>query len=994
MRDESCTAEVKRMEETNNTSAYSDIFKHIEEIRNAKEQGKLVIFVGAGVSANSGLPSWEGLIKDFAEKLGYDVRKDSDAKEHFCSDEYLKIPQYSYNKNQDEYLQLLEAHFGADAINDKKPNLIHELIFKFSPAHIITTNYDPLIEKCDSSNRGYYTVVSSDKELLERGKSAKRLILKMHGDYKDLENIVLKEDDYLRYEQKRALTSTFIKSLLVNHTFLFIGYSINDYNFKQIIDWIEYLSEQVKAERDKMPTHFVIKTGSSHIQEYDKKYLKQKRIELLNANDLPESYIEESNAETLLTLADAKQLYAAMNAVVDPVADISILGSTETLLKRLRVFDDFKYIPYSSLIKALNLDDAYSEQVVLENKNDETEKDILLGWHRLRLSKTSEALFSLLKQACDAKKEINDFFLNAYFFDMYIPGGFPKVHDDSYKFSPSLSVGDEATDETDDLFLLYLNNEYPTLLKQANDSSCQRTKAYYNMLCFRRARIGDDIAENLKSLAYSTEQQSAFMRLLDKMNWFLFTCSLSIRHSMPDEFKKARQAVIEYFESLAESEQNAFAYIYDWIINSNSSQLTLECSEQLEKQESFYSNPGVSKTNPYDEVNKIAGKALCLYNFIKLNHVILDNFSDVKRLLWVFARAVLITYKPQDNASANDIFAFTTAAETTPVRIDEFTLDIIVKYSQYKLLREYIIKHRLSGFRFSSNNNAVRKLANLCASKELLAFGDFDEYFKNFCTLLRRCELSEEDEAQILNAIDNFQSDFLKPLFKDALNNGHQREFIKELLLLLANFKHKQVYVCETICGYIALVQDDKKASMAKFLVDNIYDNSFQLLKDKMLGLVAENEGFFAPYDKLVLMVNEFFKISENDISNIKSEVINISQKQSNVLQMSPDYDKAYIELCLVLVLLGKIEDISFLEAAREKYPFLNCVLQPESFDISAIDFKTSLWRKFFENDEYREKLLSVNDNRERIKESLVRTLNNGNAGHGENQVFYRHFWR
>ena len=1011
------------MEETNNTSAYSDIFKHIEEIRNAKEQGKLVIFVGAGVSANSGLPSWKELVKAFAEKLCYTNRKD-----HFCSDEFLKIPQYLYNSNRDEYLKLLKAFFGADATNDKIPNPIHDLIFKFSPAHIITTNYDPLIEKCgtpnrdysevdsndettandnthtgynESSNRQYYAVVSSDKELLEKGKSAKRFIIKMHGDYKDLENIVLKEDDYLRYEQKRALISTYIKSLLVNHTFLFIGYQINDYNFKQIIDWIEYLSEHNKAVRNKLPTHYVIRTGDSGIQEYDKRYLEQKRIELLNPNDLPESYIEQSNATNLFANSHAKQLFAAMNAVIDPVADISILGSTETLLKRLRAFDDFKYIPFPSLIrildlmKAIDLENVHHRDVILEsNHDDESEKDIILGWNQLQFTQKGEDSFSLLKRACETKPEIQSYFLNAYIYGMYMPKDGVGLQRDYYKFATSESkegAENKTVDETYELFALYLNNEYSTLLERANNSACQRTKAYYNSLYSLKAR-NDDIAETLESLAYSMEQQSALMRLLDKMNWFLFSCNHIRRYNAPNEFKQARHALIEYFESISESEKSAYAYIYDWIINSKSSQTILQCVMQLEKQEAFYSNLGSPKSNPYDEVSKIAEKALCFYNFIKLNLVMIDDFSDTTQLFWVYARAVLITYKPQDKAS--EMATLITAAETTPVRIDEFTLDIIVKYSQYKLLREYIVNHRLSEFRFSSNNNAVEKFVNLCTSKELLAFRDFDEYFKNFCILLRHCELSEEDEVQILKAIGNFESDFLKPRFEDALSNGRQIEFINELLLLLANFKHKQAYVCETICGYIALVQDDKKATMAKFLVDNVYYNSFQLLKDKILGLVAESEGSFAPYDKLLLMVNEFFKISENDINNIKSEVINISQKQSNGLQMYPDYDKAYIELCLVLILLGKIEDISFLEAAREKYPFLNCVLQPESFDIATINFKNSLWREFFENAEYKEKLLSVNDNKEKIKESLVRTLNNGNAGHAENQIFFRHFWR
>jgi len=56
------------MGETTNkiSSASMRIFNQIEEIRNAKEQGKLVIFVGAGVSANSDLPSWEELVQAFA----------------------------------------------------------------------------------------------------------------------------------------------------------------------------------------------------------------------------------------------------------------------------------------------------------------------------------------------------------------------------------------------------------------------------------------------------------------------------------------------------------------------------------------------------------------------------------------------------------------------------------------------------------------------------------------------------------------------------------------------------------------------------------------------------------------------------------------------------------------------------------------------------------------------------------------------------------------
>ena len=43
----------------------------IKEIQKAQEDDRLVIFVGAGVSKNSGVPAWWDLIKKFADELGY-----------------------------------------------------------------------------------------------------------------------------------------------------------------------------------------------------------------------------------------------------------------------------------------------------------------------------------------------------------------------------------------------------------------------------------------------------------------------------------------------------------------------------------------------------------------------------------------------------------------------------------------------------------------------------------------------------------------------------------------------------------------------------------------------------------------------------------------------------------------------------------------------------------------------------------------------------------
>ncbi len=60
----------------------------IKNLVEAMNDDELIIFVGAGVSANSGLPSWSELIKELKSELslGDDVN------------DYLKIAQIYYNK--------------------------------------------------------------------------------------------------------------------------------------------------------------------------------------------------------------------------------------------------------------------------------------------------------------------------------------------------------------------------------------------------------------------------------------------------------------------------------------------------------------------------------------------------------------------------------------------------------------------------------------------------------------------------------------------------------------------------------------------------------------------------------------------------------------------------------------------------------------------------------------------------------------------------------
>ena len=86
-----------------------------------------------------------------------------------------------------------------------------------------------------------------------------KYIIKMHGDVLHPETIVLKEKDYLDYSQNHVLIELFVKALLADHTILFLGYSLNDYNIKLIISWINYLrSQNGLIDKDKKIGYIVL----------------------------------------------------------------------------------------------------------------------------------------------------------------------------------------------------------------------------------------------------------------------------------------------------------------------------------------------------------------------------------------------------------------------------------------------------------------------------------------------------------------------------------------------------------------------------------------------------------------------------------------------------------------------------------------------------------------------------------------------------------------
>lgn len=211
---------------------YQELFKRIIE---ASQTESLTFFVGAGVSKLSDAPKWSELIDAFSDSLG------RDKKQNYSNEEYLSIPQmyyYSIDQDEDQYYNFINQCFGSKKL---VPNAIHKMLLDLNPHAFITTNFDDLLETAASENCQSFKVVACDDEISEI--NGNRFILKLHGDLNH-RNIVLKEEDYLNYSENFKLVETLLKSIFATNTVVFIGYGLNDYNIKLILNWTKTLLKE------------------------------------------------------------------------------------------------------------------------------------------------------------------------------------------------------------------------------------------------------------------------------------------------------------------------------------------------------------------------------------------------------------------------------------------------------------------------------------------------------------------------------------------------------------------------------------------------------------------------------------------------------------------------------------------------------------------------------------------------------------------------------
>ncbi len=314
---------------------------HLEKIQEAKNDNKLVFFIGSGMSKNVGLPDWGELIDE--------LKKDLNTTE----EDYLKIAQlYFLEFGEYEYIKKIKSFFPSENIIIQKT---HSLLVKLFPQNIITTNWDVVIEKAIDNEMALYDIVRNDRELINT--TSNRKLIKMHGDI-EIGNIIFKEDDYLEYSQKFPLVENYVKSILSTNTVIFLGYSYNDINLKYITKWI-HNSSKVR------PPAYMIVFKEDKIQE---KYFKNHGISVLNISDKYSSKDKNAQIEYFL-----KDILFGRDNFANIQNELEMIDEFYNLFQGFEQFNIILIDQLSKLLKKksikFKIDYDNSERVILHLQN-------------------------------------------------------------------------------------------------------------------------------------------------------------------------------------------------------------------------------------------------------------------------------------------------------------------------------------------------------------------------------------------------------------------------------------------------------------------------------------------------------------------------------------------------------------------------------------------------------------------------------------------------
>ncbi len=211
--------------------------KIIQGAKDALKNNKISLFLGAGVSADAGVVTWDNLLQQLCIKKGLskiDCDIESTVKGRYIIDAYKNIN----NTIPDDFYRDMRSILYAKTRTSKLIKSIATLITSSNIESIISYNYDDLLEQ--EINNYFNKHCDSVYDKTSPNDSNNLLVYHVHGYIPEKgkwSSIVLGEREYHKiYQESYNWSNVEQLHALCRSTCFFIGLSMSDPNLRRLID--------------------------------------------------------------------------------------------------------------------------------------------------------------------------------------------------------------------------------------------------------------------------------------------------------------------------------------------------------------------------------------------------------------------------------------------------------------------------------------------------------------------------------------------------------------------------------------------------------------------------------------------------------------------------------------------------------------------------------------------------------------------------------------
>ena len=230
-----------------------------QQLSDSLQDGTLVAFLGAAVSMSytsipagldiPGLMSGKDIVEDLAERRNY-----IDSNMTFTEACFL----YKKSEGRIALERYLQENIDRPAV---RPLPAHVILASIPFSSYVTTNYDRLLENALLDSRRNPFPIIEDEDVSRLLPSAVPVI-KLHGCVTRPVTMIACEDEYKPLSEKSPIIEALLKTQLANKTILFLGYSLDDSDFKTTYNMVK------KTLGNHMPKSYaIIKSATSYQKE-------------------------------------------------------------------------------------------------------------------------------------------------------------------------------------------------------------------------------------------------------------------------------------------------------------------------------------------------------------------------------------------------------------------------------------------------------------------------------------------------------------------------------------------------------------------------------------------------------------------------------------------------------------------------------------------------------------------------------------------------------